>query len=222
MKTFMPKGISDADLRVAQEIKNHQDLMYEAHQKIQTLANGLAALAIQMERGLASSGSDNKEVLISFENLQGEVLERLDNFVQRLGDLESKCIQIQLDYGDKLYEFSQNYISKEEHVKSTAFLWGKFKELEEKINNKSGFIDSEFTRVKSQVNDQVADVRKEIPSVEEFKPIRKEMEEKFQTFKVDYDGLFREIKLLKKSVDYDQKKFENVYTLIERLKAEKE
>jgi hypothetical protein len=39
---------------------------------------------------------------------------------------------------------------------------------------------------------------------------------------VDFDGLVKEIAILKKAVAYDQKKFENVYTLIERLKAGKE
>jgi hypothetical protein len=41
------------------------------------------------------------------------------------------------------------------------------------------------------------------------------MEDKFQDFKVDFDGLVKEIALIKKAVAYDQKKFENVYTLIE-------
>lgn len=222
MKTFTPKGKSNAEIKAEQELKDSQDFAYNTNQSLQTLSQGIVSLSIQHEKVMSKSDSDRKAVLISFENLQEEVLGKLNDFCQRIGDLESKCIQIQLDYGDKLYDFSQNFVTKEEHVKSTAFLWGKFKELDEKINTKSGFIDTEFARVKSQVNDQVEGVRKEIPSVEEFKPIRKEMEDKFQTFKVDFDGLVKEIAILKKAVAYDEKKFENVYTLIERLKAGKQ
>lgn len=222
MKTFTPKDRSEVDLRVSQEIKNHQDWMYQIGQSIRTLKEGLAALAIIHERNVSKVDSDHKSVLIAFENLQEEVLGKLDVFYQRIGDLESKCIHLQLELGDKLYEFSQTYTTKEENLKSHAFQWSKFKELDEKIKSKNDFFDTEFTNVRSQLKDQVEGVLKEIPSIDEFKPLKKEMEDTFQAFKVDFAGLVKEIAIIKKAVAYDQKKFENVYTLIERLKEGKQ
>lgn len=222
MKTFTLKDRSEVDIRVAQEIKNHQDWMYQTGQAIRTLKEGLDALSAVHERSFSKLNSDHKSVLIAFENLQEEVLKKLQGFLQRIGDLESKCIHLQLELGDRLYEFAQNYTTKEDNLKSHALQWSKFKELDEKMKSKSDLFDTEFSSVRSQLNDQIEGVRKEIPSVDEFKPLKKGMEEAFQVFKVDFDGLVKEIALLKKAVAYDQKKFENVYTLIERLKAGKQ
>lgn len=222
LKTFTLKDKSEVDLRVAQEIKNHQDWMYEVGQSIRILKEGLAALAAIHEKNLSKVQSEHKSVLIAFENLEENVLRKLDVFTQRIGDVETKCINLQLELGDKLYEFSQNYTTKEENVKSDAFLWSKFKELDEKMKSKNDFVDTQFIRSRSQLKEEIEGVRKEIPSIEEFKPLKKEMEETFQAFKVDFAGLIKEIALIKKAVAYDQKKFENIYTLIERLKEGKQ
>jgi hypothetical protein len=40
-------------------------------------------------------------------------------------------------------------------------------------------------------------------------------------FKIDFEGVARELMMVKKNVAYGEKKFENIYTLIERLKGEK-
>ena len=48
------------------------------------------------------------------------------------------------------------------------------------------------------------------------------MEEAFQILNVNYSGILKEISLIKKDISYSQKKFENIYTLIERLKEQKD
>lgn len=217
----MPKGKSEVDLRVSQEIKNHQDWMYQIGQQIQSISQHLVSLSMQHEKTVSKCESDRKEILIAFENFQQEVLNKTSNFFQRLGDLETRCINLQLELGDKLYQFSQNCATKEEHVKSSAFHWGKFKELDEKIKAEKDFVNTEFVKIRGQLNDRVEGFRKDIPSIDEFKPLKKDMENAFQAFKVDFIGLIKEIAILKKAIAYDQKKFENVYTLIERSKAEK-
>lgn len=218
MKTFTPKERSEVDLRVAQEIKNHQDWMYQTGQYIRGLKEGLAALGVMNEMNAAKLHSDHKSILIEFENLQEEVSNKLNTFFHRIGNLEARCSQLQLELGDKLYEFSQTYTTKEENVKCHAFQWSQFKELDQKIKSKNNFFETEFSSLRSQLKDQIECVRKEIPSVHEFKPLKKEMEDTFQSFKVDFAGIVKEIALIKKDVAYAEKKFENIYTLIKRLK----
>jgi len=218
LKTFTLKDRSEVDIRVAQEIKNHQDLMYQTSQQVQALSKGLDALVMRHGEVIAKADSDRKQVLISFENLHQEVLKKLDQFFQRIGDLESKCLELQSHLDFRLDEFQEHFLTKEDHVKATYPHFAKLAVLQEEVGSNYDFFQKAVSDLKAHAADQLEGVRKDIPSVEEFKPLKKEMEDHFQAFKIDFIGLVKEIALLKKAVGYDQKKFENVYTLIERLK----
>lgn len=222
MKTFTHKERSEVDIRVTQELKNHQDFVYQTNQSLQNLNTSLISVSLLHEKAKSQLFNQKKELEIDFENLKETVTKQLSEFLQRMGNLETKCSQIAEQLEESLEEFSADYMTKEAYVNAFYPTVQKLQELDKREEQKHSYIESEIFRFKSLLNDQVESVRKEIPSIEEFKPIRKEMEQRFQTFKVDFNGLSREIVLLKKAVDYDQKKFENVYTLIERLKAGKE
>ncbi len=221
MKTFTPKGISQVDLKISQDIKNHEDWMYEIGQSIRTLKEGLVDLANTHQKDISKVESDNKSVLIAFENLQEKVLKKLNDLSQRVGDLDTICMHIHLDIENKLHEFSKTYVKKEEVIKDSELILLNIKQLEEKNKIEKDYLETEFVKVRNLINDQIQNIGKQIPSIEEFKPLKNQMEEAFKIFKVDFDGLIKEISLLKKSVAYDQKKFENIYTLIERLKEGK-
>lgn len=218
MKTFTPKDKSEVELRVSQEIKNHQKWMYDIGQKIQLITKNLGSLSLQLENSQSKLESEKKEILIAFENLQEDVVNKLDNFSQRIGDLESRCIHLQMVLGDKLSELSNKFISKENHHEDLLKQINKLDVLLKILKENHDFTNTEFVSVRGQIDNHIHNIRKEIPSIDEFKPLKKEMEEAFQVINLNFTGLVKEIALIKKDVAYDQKKFENVYTLIERLK----
>lgn len=222
MKTFTLKDRSEVELRVSQEIKNHQNWMYGIGQQIQSISDNLISLSLNHEKVLAKSESDKKEILIAFENLQENVRNNLDDFCQRIGDLESRCIHLQIVLGDKLNILSEKFITKENHDEDLLKQINRLDDLIKTIKQNHDFSNTEFVSVRSQIDNHIENIRKEIPSVNEFKPLKKEMEEAFQIININFSGLLKEIALIKKDVAYDQKKFENVYTLIERLKEQKE
>lgn len=218
LKTFTLKDKSEVELRTAQEIKNHKDWMYDIGQQIQSLSQNMVDLSLNHEKVLAKSESDKKEILIAFENFQENVRNNLDNFCQRIGDLESRCIHLQIILGDKLNEMSNKFISKENHHEDLLKQINKLDVLLNILKENHDFINTEFSSVRSHIDNHIHNIRKEIPSIEEFKPLKKEIEEAIQVININFSGLVKEIALIKKDVAYDQKKFENVYTLIERLK----
>lgn len=55
----------------------------------------------------------------------------------------------------------------------------------------------------------------------EIDPVQVKIDEVKKVVKVDLDGVAKEIFLMKKAIVYEQKKIENIYTLIERIKAGK-
>lgn len=221
MKTFTPNQRSEVDIRVAQELKNHQDFVYQTNQSLQNLSTSLVSMSLLHEKAKSQFFNQKKELEIQFENLKQTVTTQLSEFLQRMGNLETKCAQIAERLEDQLDDFSKDYLTKESFVNAFYPEVQKIEGLTKELGKKNSYMETEFSRTRSYVDDRVEEVRKEIPSVEEFKPISKKMDETFQSFKIDFSGLVKEIALLKKQASYSQKKFENVYTLIERLKAGK-
>lgn len=174
------------------------------------------------EKGQTRFFGQKQELQIAFDNLKDDVTNQLKEFSKRIGDVETRCQEILKNHEDSLDDFSKDYLTKESFVGAFYPAMQKMDNLSTEVNKKNSYMETEFSRVRSHINDQVEGVKKEIPSVEEFKPLKGEMNESFQSMAIDFKGLVKEIALLKKAVAYDQKKFENVYTLIERLKEGKQ
>ena len=116
MKTSTPKQRSEVDIRVAQEIKNHRDLVYDQGQRINSLKEGLGALAILHERAMAKTESDRKDLLIEFENFREEILSSFKVMNQRLGDLETKLFKILDAFSDLKERVELKYLSREDFI----------------------------------------------------------------------------------------------------------
>ncbi len=219
MKTFTLKDRSEVEIRVAQELKNNQDFIYETNQSIQNLSNSLVAMSNLYEKLRASSESERKTLEISVQNLNEQVLSRLASFNYRLTDIESECIELHDELVDKLDDFVDEYMTRLEHNKASKTWWSYLDEINQKIKVKDDYFDTAVIELKRLASDQVDAVRKEIPFVPDIEPIKKEISNQFQAFKIDYEGISKELSLIKKAIAYNEKKFENIYTLIERLKV---
>lgn len=216
-----PNQRSEVDIRVMQEIKNHNDLMHEMGQSIQTLQLGLTSLAGQHQKALAKSDNDHKMLLIAFENLK----EGVDLFVkksnQRIGDIETSVNDV-LNKNLKMHkEMPLDYLSRNDFIdairdqdKITACL------QQDVTVHKDGF-NSAIVALNHKLKDEIERLRIELtPSTQEVDPIKSQLEAASVVWKIDFDGLVKEIAILKKSATYAEKKFENLYTLIDRLKGE--
>jgi hypothetical protein len=114
LKTFTPKDRSEVDIRVAQEIKNHKDLLYEAHQKINALNEGGISLSLAHEKSRNEFSKQAQLVLISFENLRQSVDDVLKQVGKRLGDAESKLFEILDEFNELKEEVAISQIDKEQ------------------------------------------------------------------------------------------------------------
>ena len=152
MKTFTLKDRSEVELRVSQEIKNHKDWMYGIGQQIQTLSENMISLSLNHEKVLSKSESDKKEILIAFENLHENVRNTLDEFCQRIGDLESRCIHLQLLLGDKFSDFSNKYLTKEDHSEEALKRIEKLDIILKVVQENHDFNKTEFVSIRSQIS----------------------------------------------------------------------
>ncbi len=210
---------SEVDIQVAQELKNNKEFVYQTNQALQNLSTNFIALSLQYEKLIAKAESDRIQVIIQFENLRGSVEEITKIIEQRVGDVETK-ISIALDKVKKVHEKLE-----QEYLKQSSFNYECQSREEEmaKIDGHISKTDREWRdtlyKLKEEFKDHIAALKVVLtPKPIEGDPIQEKIDENLKSFRVDFEGLVREISILKRSVAYDQKKFEHIYTLIERLK----
>lgn len=122
----------------------------------------------------------------------------------------------------KFTEIYKNFLTRDEFIKHVAPEMKKIEKMELETVVQKDYFNQVVATLRNHVKEQMKELKVELtPEVPEVDPVKEKIDEVMKVFKVDFDGLVREINLLKKAQAYDEKKFENIYTLIERLKAGK-
>jgi hypothetical protein len=214
---------SEVDLKVAQELKNHQDFMYQTGQSLNRLTDGIKQVASQQERVACKVKSDQTAILIEFENLRDSVLQSMKEMNKRLGDVETKLFEVLDSFVDLREEITVKNLTKQEFFDAFVPHVKHVQDIEAEMDRRDVFLDKTIVQTQAHFKNELAVVKKDLtPEIPKEDPIKKQIDQRLQVFKVDFDGLIKEINILKKTSTYDQKKFENLYTLIERLKEGKE
>jgi hypothetical protein len=208
------------DIRVAQELKNDKDFKYSIGQSVQKLENSINALHKIHEQNVATSHSDRKAVLIQFENLKESVMAIIKDMNNRLRDTETKMFEVLDSFNEMQEEVITKYLTKQEFLDVHIPQVNKLNSIHRWISDRDNTIGFELATMKDRFKQDLEALKRDLtPIVPEKDPIQHALDERFKVLKVDFDGLIKEIELLKRAVAYDQKRFENVYTLIERLKG---
>ncbi len=217
MKSSMPRK-SEVDLQVAQQLKNQTDFIYETNQKLQSHGQGLIAMSVLIEKLRTQSDNDKKWLLVSFENLREDILVRCYDMNQRLGNFETSFRDFQKKIDNFYVEFSKKYAFKKDVDLAMEIQSEESDDLSTHVSNRFDYFDNAVSDLRAYVKSQIDSVRQDLtPMIPDEDPIQKALDERFSTLSVDLDGFKTEIARLKKDLSYDQKKFENLYTLIERL-----
>lgn len=213
---------SEVDLRVAQELKNNQDFIYQTNQSLQDLKISLNDVKLQHQKLIDKSGSDRKYLEIEFQNLEEGVLKNINHCLSKVNELDGSLNRLVISLGRDYKKISEemSLISKRLYEHNEELL--KQKHLEKEIQDLNDRLDRDIFSVKSSTHLHISSLRedlyKQIPKVDLTK---EQLEDRLEIVYGDLAGLVREIELLKKSTNYNEKKFENIYTLINRLKEGK-
>lgn len=219
MNLSTPKR-SEVDMRVAQELKNHLDFVNQTNQAIQKLSSSIVSLSLLHEKAIAKSAKDGQDVAIAFEVMSEKVWSICQDCEQRMNNLEARYGGVYERLEKAFNSFSADFLTIDYYMKSSSYSDKRLDALEVEFKNKQDNLSSSIDKLQGSLKEHVANLRKDMPpKPPEVDPLKLLLEERFQAFKVDCNGLVKEIALIKRDVAYDQKKFENIYTLIERLKA---
>lgn len=211
---------SEVDMRVAQELKNNQDFIYQTNQSLQNLRRDMSFLTDKYKELFGEVGSNRKMIEIEFDTFCDKCNKYLYSMDKRQTDYQSLMSQAFQDAVDKASKMSSNTPTKDEVNMHVGKLSEWIISLQATFEKASNAITSSIQHLKSSFKSETDAIRKDLtPVTPEEDPVKKEVDRQLKDFRVDFQGLVQEIERLKKASAYDQKKFENLYTLIERLKA---
>lgn len=211
---------SEVELRVAQELKNNQDFIYDTNQSLQNLSTSLIALSLQDEKLRTMFESDKKSKEIAYENMVAEVSNKVSAQEKRMSNFEHNIVKLLQETQGRMKLIEDNMVCHDvldQKIIEIAEWLGSLEVSLEKLKN---LVTSSNTRFENMIVHDFNQLRLLIPKEDvDSKNVKTEVEELLKSMRVDFEGLVREISLVKKALAYDDKKFENIYTLIERLKA---
>lgn len=216
----IPKKRSDQEIQQAQEVINKNEFIYQTNQSLQILAQGIVSLSLQIEKTRAQSSSDNKALMIDLENLKEEVLHRVKVMESSIGDIVSEILEIRKNLDAVHEDIKVQDQEMQDCQKSIGTNRDRICDLEDRVSITRRDCERGVETLKIQVKEQLSLMSLALSS----KPwINDDAEDKMlrvmHIWRVDFDGLVREIGLIKKDMAYGEKKFENIYTLIDRLKG---
>lgn len=199
--------------------KEYQAFIYRTNQVLNRLNEGIVSLGIQHEKMYQKHQSLHNNLSIDFENHISDVGLKIGRAFSVIDDMRSDVADIQNEVRSQLDTSNLQFVNKVDLAKMVEHLAQQQRLLDLSFKSLKNFVESELMKIKSSVDGKIKaasdEIKKEIPKVD---PIEERFKSKLNDFYVDFTGLVTEVARIREAVRYGEKKFENIYTLIERLK----
>lgn len=202
----MPKR-SEVDIRVTQELKNHQDFIYETNQAIQNLNVKLVNLSLECEKSKAKAQSENKALEIAFEKFTDKILVQMKQFEERISGFEKAVKKYTEQHVEEICDLENFKADYSEFIAFANKVEKRFKDVDE-ITDKNNMYQADWNRLLiGKIHEEARKLENKImPKMPDLTPMMQKVDEKLDIMRVDFAGIFKEIDYLKKDVDVIRKK----------------
>lgn len=205
-----------------QNVINRQNFEYETNQSLQNLAKALSALSQKHDQLVGQFESRIKQFEIGLENFISRVHDVHLSTNKKITDFGTAINEVQDSSKKKFDAFSNTFIEQSHFFEEIYNLKEDVKKAKQMIVENISSLHSKIIDSENHANLNAQNIGKDVEAkIPLISPILEQIDNHSDLHKVNMDGLTKEIDLLKKSRDYAEKKFENIYTLIERLKGAK-
>jgi hypothetical protein len=203
-------------------MKNYKDFVYQTNQSLQNLNQSIVQLYSQYEKLMNKFGSDRTNIQTDFYNLEESVLQSCKECKSLVNDNVSRFDALLVQFNNLSNDFRSNYLNKTSLNQIFYDLDKKDIDNSSQIKMLKDYFQASLAILESKLMSNIDSVRSDLtPKKLEIDPIESAISESLKVVYVDFAGLTRELELLKKSNAYSQKKFEDIYTLIGRIKEGK-
>lgn len=210
--------VKQFDLVVKQEIKNHNDQILTSNLSINKIREDLEknnSSQAQINANLASEISRLSSNLNELSKVTGNLIGKLTSAAN---DLRSSISNFQSQIALCVQGISECKAALQEQERKSKADQVKMAFLEESIKNIPITLHSFSERVEKKAMSQANHVKEEILGLPcEAKKVRDELLKQIEIDRIDFEGVTKELIAVKKAHFINDKKIENIYTLIERL-----
>lgn len=213
----MPRTIEED-----QEQINIQKAIYEVNQRLNLIDSQISQLSLRHDILISKLQSELNTLKIDLENHKREINTVVHENSQKIGDNFSEFKKIERELDCKISGL--NFLKLDSDAYNDGFqnLAEQIGYTNQKIEKKQDFFNECVRDLRNHVASQVEILRKDLTIVKpEVDPLEKAVKEDLLAFRIEMKGINKELILLKKHKAYNDKKFEHIYTLIERLKEAK-
>lgn len=207
------------ELVVQQEIKNYQDSLNFMLQSIRELKESIDQIRSESLENYALIHSQNISLENQLQGLRESYSNSQKKFQSHVNDFEffkQKATDEISMHGYRSIENSRKNEFNENQIHQTN---GVLETIENKMRGYSLDISVALENARVNLKSDLKKLKEEILSIpSDSIQLKKDLEEKLDSHKIDVSGVMREISALKKNQFVTQKMIENIYTLIERLK----
>jgi len=207
------------ELITKQEIKNYQDSHNNVLQSVRDLQEEIRHVHESALENHALLYSQQNQFSIEIENLvnafkeSSEKLERFINDQKSLNEMHTEQIVFAGDSARACSSRQKDLLKWITEVRDCC------DELRLKCENNFHATHKNIDDLLIKFRSEISDAKKNILNApSEASIIKKELEEKIEAHKIDVEGVTKELRIYKHDNLVTQKKIENIYTLIERLK----
>lgn len=212
--------VKQFELVVKQEIANHNSQILATNLSINNLKSILDSQRKAQEKDSSFLGESIQKVnkqLLEFIKLYECFYRESADIVRKQNEINTH-VDFEINHSiDEISSFNQ----KCEHLQS------KFVRLHEKVISLCDSIDSLnkdknkiVCDLESKICKEISKCKQEILSIpSEAQLVKKELEEKIKISRIDFEGVMKELSVVKRDNFVLKKEIENLYTQLERIKA---
>lgn len=206
------------ELVVQQEIKNYQDSLNFVLQSIKELKKEIQVVHTESLENYALIHSQYNDLAIQLENIKKNHLENDKKLDNHINDVEV----FKIKSTDEIRMFALRTIANSNSIEyiqnSIIDLKQNIDVIEDEIKGHSLTISHTFDTIQLKLSKDIKKLKEELISMpSDSQVVRKELEEKITSHKVDVEGIMKELRIFKYDNMVTEKKIENIYTLIARL-----
>ena len=209
---------SQFDLVVKQEIKNYQDSLYYINQSINEIHKSIDLLKKDVNTVRAMIENNKITQLIDISAISS-IQNELSSEIAKLSlNVEESTTYINKRVVEAFNTSIQAFYRSNENKELIYRLEDSIKNIQKIINDHKEQVANSIDQIYNRCSKEIKSSRNEIlskPSDSEL--IKKCLEDKLETNKIDSEAVLKEVKILNRAVFTQEKKIENIYTLIKRM-----
>lgn len=207
------------ELVVQQEIKNYNDNLNNVLESIRQLSKEIREVRETSQANYATIHSVQSNLISELDQLKDAVKKMSEQCDRTFSDQSVVNERNALEMKDITGAFLNKISVDSNFQEKLREVWNHIRKLESQHQDNQRMINDNLDDILRRFRQEILKAKKEIlDTPTEASLVKRELEEKIFSHIVDVAGIMRELRIYKHDNMVTEKKIENIYTLIERLK----